>query len=153
MAPKKTKFKITAAPIESFTARDIYAMKFPDAAKTIARMDTMRKAYISSEAQSVIDSLYEFANRFGNEDYEACDQPSIAQFRATLGKIKHWEIIMFWLYEIDILMSDHELAKLAAQAEQDLKDAEEPQRLSKQRSHSADIMNQAAMLTAMFSGK
>lgn len=163
---KKVRFHIVAAPLESYTARALYEMKFQDAAKVIARMDTFQKAYISTQAQDVIDCLYEYANRFGNDDYEACDQPSISQFRGIMGKIKHWETIMYWLLEVDVMMEADELAKLAVEAENEIMAALEQSRhvtekewdrtdklIAKAKAcapRTQEIMNQAAELTAMF---
>jgi len=164
---KKVRFHVTAAPLESYSARSLYEMKFQDAAKVIARMDTMMKAYVSTQAQEYIDCLYAHANRFGNEDYEACDQPTIAQFRGIMGKIKHWETIMYWLLEVDVMMEAEELAKLAMEAENEIMDAMVGNRpgittkqlkraenvISKSKAcvpRTQEIINQAAALTAMF---
>ena len=170
MGTKKTKFKITAAPIESYTARSLYEMKFHDAARVITRMDSMRKAVISSDVQQYLNSLYENANRFGNENFPLDEQPSMAQFRGIIGKIKHWETIMYWLYEIDILMEAKDLAELALEAEYEIEEAKagrrciSPKELRKQTEHvekaikapvphTLEIMNQAAALAAAFWGK
>jgi hypothetical protein len=37
-----------------------------------------------------------------------------------MGKIKHWETILYWLYEIDIMLENADLKTLALQAELDL---------------------------------
>lgn len=116
----KTKFNVKAAPIETYDAPALYALKFQDAAKVITRMDTMQKALVSSQAQEYIDSLYSHANRFGNVDYPLDEQPSAAQFRGIMGKIKHWETIMYWLLEIDVMMEAAELERLAEEAEREL---------------------------------
>lgn len=168
----KTKFKFKAAPIESYTAKSLYEMKFQDAAKVIAKMDTMQKAYVASQAQEYLDCLYANANRFGNPDYPIEEQPSIAQFRGIMGKIKHWETIMFWLLEIDIMMQADDLALLAYEAEQEIEklkqyEAYAPEKVAKEvakrekvinkamntQAHTIEIMNQAAQLTAMFFSK
>jgi len=165
----KAKFHVTAAPLESYTARSLYDMKFQDAAKVITRMDTMMKAYMSTEAQGHLDCLYEYANRFGNDDYEACDQPSISQFRGIMGKIKHWETIMYWLLEIDVLFESVDLQRMAEEAERDIeaskngtvlmnagavKKAEKAiLKASVHVPRTQEIIDQAAMLTAMFSGR
>jgi len=168
MTGSKSKFKITAAPLDSYTAKSLYEMKFPVAAKVIAQMDTMQKAFISCQAQEHIDCLYEQANRFGNEDYEASEQPTMSQFRGIMGKIKHWEIIIYWLLEIDIMMEAQNLAELAVQAEAEIiaamtgdgqiwmaqNELKKREKLIEQSKactpHTTEIMNRAADLTAMF---
>lgn len=119
-AGPKTKFKFKAAPIENYDARALYAMKFQDTAHVITRMDTMQKALISSEVQVHLDCLYEQANRFGNPDFGLDEQPSAAQFRGIMGKIKHWETILYWLFEIDVMMEAEDLQRLAVEAEKEI---------------------------------
>jgi hypothetical protein len=122
MAATKSKngVSVKAAPLSSYDANRLYRMRFQDTAFIIAKMDTMQKANVAAQIQPVLDSLYATANKWGNEEVEPEDQPTAAQYMGIMGKIKHWETILYWLYEIDIMLENADLKTLALQAELDL---------------------------------
>lgn len=110
--------RIKAMPVEKYTAEMLYKMRFQDTAFVIAKMDTMKKAEIAGEIQPILESLYMKVNAYGNDDVPYEDQPSAAQFMACMTKIKHWETILYWLYEIDIMMGETKVQRLAEKAAQ-----------------------------------
>ena len=71
---KQKPFKIKAAPIESFDAHALYKLKFSDAAQKIREMDTHQKAAIVFEINLITKSLYNIANRYGNDHYKRDEQ-------------------------------------------------------------------------------
>jgi len=116
LSTKQKPFKIKAAPIESFDAHALYKLKFSDAAQKIREMDTHQKAAIVFEINLITKSLYNIANRYGNDQYKRDEQITSKQFEEIIRKIKHWETLLYWLFEIDVLMEKHtpdHLAELA----------------------------------------
>ena len=109
-----------AFDICTVNAETLYSLQYADAAKLVHRMDTMQKARIAAEIQPILDSLYAYVNRFGNPDYPADDQPSVALFQAGMSKIKHWETILYWLYEIDIMYDEAMLVEAIEAAEKEV---------------------------------
>lgn len=105
--------------ISTVNAETLYKLQYADAANLVRRMDTMQKAVIAAEVQPILDSLYVYVNRFGNPDYPAEDQPSVALFQAGMSKIKHWETILYWLYEIDIMYDEAMLEEAIREAEKE----------------------------------
>lgn len=103
--------------ISTVTAETLYKLQYADAANMVRKMDTMQKAEIAAEIHPILDSLYAYVNRFGNPDYPAEDQPSVALFQAGMSKIKHWETILYWLYEIDIMYDEAMLLEAIQEAE------------------------------------
>lgn len=103
--------------ISTVDAETLYKLQYADAANMVRKMDTMQKAKIAAEIQPILDSLYAYVNRFGNPDYPAEDQPSVALFQAGMTKIKHWETILYWLYEIDIMYDEAMLLEAIQEAE------------------------------------
>lgn len=98
----------------------IFNMQFKDCAMYIGKMDTMRKAQVAAEIRPIIDSLYMQADRYGNSDYPLEDQIGPDMFIHIMSKIKRWETVLYWLYEIDILMGETELDRMVATAEKKL---------------------------------
>lgn len=155
-------------PIEWYDAEKLYKMKFQHTARIISKMDTMQKAKIAAEIQPTLDSLYEMANRYGNPDYEADERIGPAQFQSVMGKIKHWETLLYWLYEIDIMIEEAEIEKLVREAKEELakvKHSKTPlkakmeenyemqlQRKREVQAHTDEIMELASSLTAKYFG-
>lgn len=100
----------------------IFSMQFKDCAQYIAKMDTLKKADIAAQIQPVLDSLYAQTDRYGNPDYPLEDQIGPDIFIYIMGKIKRWETILYWLYEIDIMMEETKLDQLIREAESRLEE-------------------------------
>lgn len=98
----------------------LFHMQFKDCAITISKMDSMKKAVIASKIQPKLDCLYATTERYGNPDYPKDEQIGPAEFTYIMGMIKRWETIIYWLYEIDILMEETKLDELIREAEQRL---------------------------------
>lgn len=98
----------------------LFAMGFKDCAQYISKMDTMKKADVAAQIQPVLESLYAQTDRYGNPDYPLEDQIGPDIFIYVMGKIKRWETILYWLYEIDILMNESELDRMIQAAERKL---------------------------------
>jgi hypothetical protein len=77
----------------------------------------MRKAEMAAEIQPILDQLYATADRYGNPDYPLEDQIGPELFMNIMTKIKRWETIIYWLFEIDIMMGETELDKQVKAAE------------------------------------
>lgn len=115
----QVRYKSNAEIAEQYDAERLYRMKFQDTAYVIAKMDTLKKAEVSSDIQYILTSLYEAANRYGNPNIEKEAQPTAEQFRGIMGKIKHWETLLYWLFEIDIMMTESTIQDLIRVAEQE----------------------------------
>lgn len=110
----------SAFDVNGVDAEMLYKMQYADAATVVRKMDTMKKAEVVSEIQPILDSLYAYVHRYGNPDYPAEDQPSVAAFQAGMTKIKHWETLLYWLYEIDIMYDEAMLAEAIEEASQEV---------------------------------
>ncbi|MEG1636099.1 MAG: hypothetical protein RR324_01170 [Cellulosilyticaceae bacterium] len=95
----------------------LFSKPFKDCAKYIASMDTMKKADMAAQIQPVLDHLYFEVNKYGNKNYDRDEQISPDAYIYIMGKIKRWETIIYWLYEIDIMMEETNLDKLIHEAE------------------------------------
>lgn len=95
----------------------IFAMPFKDCALYISKMDTMKKADIAAQIQPILTGLYLQADRYGNPNYGRDEQIGPDIFNHIMGRIKRWETVLYWLYEIDILMEETELDEQVRAAE------------------------------------
>jgi len=95
----------------------LYALSFKNCALTISKMDTFKKAETASKVQTILDNLYQQASRYGDSDLPREEQIGPDIFQYIMQRIKHWEQIMYWLYEIDILMEETNLDASIREAE------------------------------------
>jgi hypothetical protein len=100
----------------------LFHMQFKDCAAAIGKMDTIKKAEVAAQIQPILDSLYAQADRYGNPDYPKDEQISPDIFIYIMGKIKRWETILYWLYEIDIMMEETKLDEMIREAERRLEE-------------------------------
>ena len=96
----------------------IYAMSFQNCIEYIRKMDTMEKAEVAAEINVTLGELYAQVDTYGNDDYPAEDRIDTAMFVHIMGVIKKWETMLYWLYEIDILMGEDEIARKLETARQ-----------------------------------
>lgn len=92
--------------IANVTAEDLYKLPFDEAQEKVHMMDTAQKALVLKDVQAHLDELYAYVNRFGNENYPGVDRPSQAGFLSGMQRIKHWEAIVQWLLEYDIVYKE-----------------------------------------------
>ena len=105
-------------PLENETeARRLYRLGFKDCANTISLKDTEEKAQIASEIQTILDSLYTYVQKYGTEGCFAKDKMEPATFAFVLKKIERWETVLYWIYEVDMLMGETEIDRLIRKAE------------------------------------
>lgn len=102
----------------STKSETVYNMSFKNCIEYIRKMDTMTKAEVSAEINVTLKELYLQADRYGNEDLEACDRIDTAMFVHIMGVIKKWETLLYWLFEIDILMGEDEISRKLQAAEE-----------------------------------
>ena len=95
----------------------LFAMTFKDCAFHISKMDTFKKAEMASKVQIILDSLYQQASKYGDSNLPREEQIGPDIFQYVMQRIKHWEQIMYWLYEIDILMEETKLDASIREAE------------------------------------
>ena len=95
----------------------LFTLSFKECAKKISQMDTIEKAEIAAQVQPKLDALYLQADKYGNPDYPREEQIGPEIFMHIMSQIKRWETIIYWLYEIDILMGETELDRLIQEAE------------------------------------
>ena len=98
----------------------LFHQSFTECAKSITSMDTLKKADIAAQIEPILTNLYETANKFGNPNFSRDEQISPDVFNLVMGKIKRWETILYWLYEIDILMQETDLDQIIAAEEKRL---------------------------------
>lgn len=98
----------------------LFNMSFKDCAMYISKMDTIMKAEIAAQIKTILDSLYLQTDRYGNPDYSKDEQIGPDIFVFIMSKIKHWETILYWLFEIDILMEETKIDQLIREAEERL---------------------------------
>lgn len=94
----------------------LFALPFKECAKKISTMDTMKKADTAAQIQPILDNLYAQVDRYGNPNYSRDEQIGPEMFIHLMSKIKRWETLLYWLYEIDIMMEETELDKLIEEA-------------------------------------
>ena len=109
----------------------LFQLPFKECAIYIGNMDTMKKAEVAAEIQPILDSLYATADRYGNKDYPIEDQIGPDMFVHIMGRIKRWETIIYWLFEMDILMGETELDKQVRAAEKKMEEIDWNQHLTK----------------------
>jgi hypothetical protein len=80
-------------------------------------MDTIKKAEVAAEIKPILEGIYLQVDTYGNSNFERDEQIGPDLFIMLMGKIKRWETILYWLYEIDILMGETELDRMIADAE------------------------------------
>lgn len=103
-------------------AERLYNMTFKGSIEAIKGMDTIKKAQIAGEIQPILEELYAQANTYGNTDIEPAERINAETFMAVMGKIKKWETLLYWLFEIDILLCETTLDKLISEAEERLRE-------------------------------
>lgn len=137
---------VTGVPfdVNTVNAEMLYKLQYGDAADMIRKMDTMKKAEVVAEIQPILDSLYAYVHRYGNPDYPAEDQPSVALFQAGMTKIKHWETLLYWLYEIDVLYDESVLADSIREAQEEVACSYKPDSASISR---LDTLNKKQAIT------
>jgi hypothetical protein len=96
----------------------LMGFSFKKCIETIHDMDTFKKADIAAQIQPTLDSLYIQTERYGNPDYDLEDQIGPDIFLYIMSKIKRYENVLYWLYEIDILMGETDIDRLIAEAEE-----------------------------------
>lgn len=153
-----------------FTAEELYKLQFKECADVIKRMDMYTKARISAEINKTLEYQYEAVSVYGQPGIPLAEQMSPKTFELFMSKIKHYETILYWLYEIDIMMNESELDDLIKEAEElqakvsaastelQIKEVESAKRkvtkkqkdIYKTSSDAMDIMAMAANLTAKY---
>lgn len=96
----------------------VMAMSFKFCIETIHKMDTYKKADMAAQIQPILDGLYIQTDRYGNKNFDREDQIGPDIFIYIMGKIKRYENVLYWLYEIDILMGETDIDKLIEEAEE-----------------------------------
>lgn len=104
-------------------AEELYNMPFDYCMNEIHRMDTHVKADIAFEVKDILKELYAAANRYGNPDLTRDEQLPYSAFLNVMSKIKRYEIVLGWLYEIDKAMDLVELDEKIKIAEEKLNEA------------------------------
>lgn len=108
-------------------AEELYNLAFDSCMKEIHRMDTHIKADVAFEVKDILHALYASANRYGNPELSRDEQLSYSAFMNVMSKIKRYEIILGWLYEIDKAMDLAMLDDKIKEAEAKLDEAIEQQ--------------------------
>jgi len=96
----------------------LFNKSFKDCAEFISQMDTLKKAEVAANIQPILLSLYDMVDKYGNPDYPRDEQIGPDVFIFIMSKIKRWETILYWLYEIDIMMEETSLDTLIHEAEE-----------------------------------
>lgn len=104
-------------------AERLYNLSFDACMAEIHAMDTHVKAEIAFEVKDILQTLYTTANRYGNPDLSRDEQISYAVFMNVMSKIKRYEIVLGWLYEIDKAMDLAALDDKIKEAEEKLDEA------------------------------
>lgn len=104
-------------------AERLYNLSFDACIEEIHRMDTHVKAEIAFEVKGILTELYGNANRYGNPNLSGDEQIPYAVFMNIMGKIKRYEIVLGWLYEIDKAMDIMILNEKIAEAQEKLDEA------------------------------
>lgn len=103
----------------------LYNLSFDACIEEIHRMDTHVKAEIAHEVKCILAELYNNANRYGNSDLSRDEQIPYGVFMNVMGKIKRYEIILGWLYEIDkamdLVILNEKIAEAQAQLDEAIK--------------------------------
>ena len=115
-------YKNFSSSQNSTEAERLYNMTFKGSIEMIKRMDTIKKAQITGEIQPILEELYAQADTYGNDDIEPSERINTELFMVIMGKIKKWETLLYWLFEMDILMCETSLDKLIAEAEERLRE-------------------------------
>lgn len=159
----------------------LLGMSFKGSIEMIHKMDTFKKADMAAQIRPMIDELYLQCDRYGNSELPRDEQINVEMFMYLMGKIKRYETILYWLYEIDILIGDTELDRMIKEAEDRIANSDDELRyrlrmgedgkrhrvvvnveedlkdLYKQKEEQApktnEILDMAAALTAKYFGK
>lgn len=100
----------------------LYGKSFVDCAREISTLDTFKKAELAAEVQEKLSTLYENANTYDNKDYAMEDRVNASEYMNIMSRIKRWELILYWLFEIDILMQETPLDQIIKDAEHKLEE-------------------------------
>lgn len=92
--------KKTEEMIDEVTLETIITSNFMTAKNAIDQMTIAKRIALLEEAHEYRDYLYQSASRYGMEGIPKEEQLSAAHFRSILGRIKHLEILINWLYGI-----------------------------------------------------
>ena len=104
-------------------AERLYNLAFDACMLEIHRMDTHVKAEIAFEVKDILKELYASANRYGNPELSREEQLSYSAFMNVMSKIKRYEIVLGWLYEIDKAMDLAALDEKIKEAQEKLDEA------------------------------
>lgn len=158
----------------------LYHSGFEQCIREIHKMDTIKKSEIAARIEQILLYLNEEANRYGTdgkmarvydeslEDYRfvRVGAMSSKEFENILNKIKRYETLLYWLYEIDIaydqsMLEDkirearEEIGKMgedetSEMARQERRMAKLEAERSSLNSNSEEIIDMAKMLTMKY---
>ncbi len=113
-AKKKT---VKPVILKTMNAEQLFEMSFSQAASVITQLTTQQKVIISSEINSRLDFLYNFVQRYGEKGVSRDEEVREVHFIGAVGRIKRWETLLYWLFEMDLQVNASIIAQMIADAE------------------------------------
>lgn len=94
------RIKQTEEVVAEASLDNIMLSNFENAKNIINQMTMTKRIAMLEEIDDYRGLLYDSLNRYGNAELPRDEQLSATEFRAILGRIKHLEILMNWLFGI-----------------------------------------------------
>lgn len=85
---------------DSITLQELLTIPFNTAKEKIMLLSFKRRLELLEECNKLNEHYSVYMSAFGKEGVPKDEQVSESQFRSVLGKVKHMDIIVNWLYGI-----------------------------------------------------